>query len=79
MSRKSEDSTPIRIDLQMHEWIMTLKEAYNMPNVSDTLRLVLKKAHPNIEEIVRVNRQKEEERNALLSELIARDVDGVKE
>lgn len=60
----------IRLDEDVHSWIMALKDAMRAKNVSETLRRALKKSYPNIEELTQKAETKDEERQRVLQELI---------
>jgi len=70
-------STPIRIDADVHEWIMTIKEAFGHNSASSVLREALREVYPNIEEIVAAvharTAEAEAEKQAVLKTLRKRE------
>lgn len=48
-------TAPIRIDEDVYKWVMLLKEAYGVNNISDALRRIVKQVHPDIENFVQSN------------------------
>lgn|SRR5512138_159976 len=71
VSKKKRVTTmPIRIDQDVHEWIMALKDAYGSPNVSEVLRVALQRAYPNIEELAEAAKLTADERASKLSRFV---------
>jgi hypothetical protein len=70
-SRQKDARMTIRLDEDVHGWIMALKDAMGAKNVSEALRRALKKGYPEIEELARQAEEKDAERQHILAELIA--------
>ena len=71
-SRKSKGKTmPIRLDEDVHEWIMALRDALDSSSASEALRHALMKAYPNIADIAQAAQMKEEERREILERLLS--------
>lgn len=69
-SQQKDDRMTIRLDKDVHGWIMALKDAMGAKNVSEALRNALKKGYPNIEELARQAETKDSERQRVLSDLL---------
>lgn len=69
MSRKKmkrEHQTSIRLDDDLLEWVMTIKELLRLGSVNEAVRVTFEKAYPDIEEIVgKLQKKKEELRNQI--------------
>jgi hypothetical protein len=69
-SRKKDARMTIRLDEDVHGWIMALKDAMGVKNVSEALRRALKKGYPSIELLTLQAEEKDLERQHILAELV---------
>ena len=72
---QKSDTMPIRIDSEVHQWVTVLKEAYGVSSVSDAIREVIKRTHPDIEQYVQVLEEQDEKRAKALRDLMTGNTD----
>lgn len=72
---QKRDTMPIRIDSEVHQWVTVLKEAYGVSSVSDAIREVIKRTHPDIEQYVQVLEEQDEKRANALRDLMMGNTD----
>lgn len=76
MSSKKDEkkqTMPIRIESEVYEWVNALKEAYGSKNVSDAIREIVLRAHPDIEAYMGVLEEQDAERSEAQRKLLLKD------
>jgi len=66
----------VRIDPDVYDWLMAIKEATNSSSASETLRSLILKQHPNIENVVDEIRKAESKKQTILATLDGIDEEG---
>jgi len=63
----------VNLDDDVLHWVVALKDAMGVKNVSEALRRALKERYPNIEELARQAERKDSERQQVLSEFLSEE------